>query len=69
MGDPRSVVQSLMAKFKFPLKEINEVWWIDRFDMVMAGYTYQRQRIFVVCAKTKAEARESMDAFKERSCA
>ncbi len=47
MGDPRSVVQSLMAKFKFPLKEINEVWWIDRFDMVMAGYTYQRQRILL----------------------
>lgn len=57
-----------MAKFKFPKAELNEQWWVDTASMVMAGYTYKRQRVFVVCAKNKAEARESMDAFLERSC-
>lgn len=58
-----------MAKFKFPKSELNERWWLDTADMVMAGYTYKRHRVFVVCAKNKAEARESMAAFIERSCA
>uniref|UniRef100_A0AAU8GIV9 Baseplate wedge subunit n=1 Tax=Salmonella phage vB_SEnST11_KE23 TaxID=3161174 RepID=A0AAU8GIV9_9CAUD len=62
------MVQSVMAKFKFPKKDLNEVWWIERHDMVMAGYTYQRKRVFVVCAKTKDDARESMQQFIERSC-
>lgn len=58
-----------MAKFKFPKSELNERWWLDTANIVMGGYTYKGQRVFVVCAKTKAEARESMTAFIERSCA
>lgn len=58
-----------MAKFKFPASELNEHWWLETADCVLAGYTYRRHRVFVVCAKTKAEARESMAAFIERSCA
>lgn len=58
-----------MAKFKFPASELNEHWWLETADCVMAGYTYRRHRVFVVCAKNKADARESMTAFIERSCA
>lgn len=57
-----------MAKFKFPKKELTEQWWLDTADKIVAGYTYKGHRAFVVCAKTKAEARESMTAFIERSC-
>lgn len=57
-----------MAKFKFPKSQLNEVWWVDTARMVMAGYIYRRQRVFVVCAATRDEARESMNAFLERSC-
>lgn len=57
-----------MAKFKFQKSELNERWWLDSSDKVMGGYTYKGHRVFVVVAKTKAEARESMAAFIERSC-
>ncbi|QXL90548.1 hypothetical protein [Salmonella phage NINP13076] len=57
-----------MAKFKFPKKDLNEVWWVSRFDMVVAGYTYRGHRVFTVHAKTKEDARESMQQFIERSC-
>ena len=43
-----------MAKFKFPVSELNECWWLDTADCVMAGYTYRRHRVFVVCAKNRA---------------
>lgn len=29
-----------MAKFKFPVSELNECWWLDTTDCVMAGYTF-----------------------------
>lgn len=58
-----------MAKFKFQKSELNECWLLETADKVMGGYTYKGHRVFVVCAKTKAEARESMAAFIERSCA
>lgn len=57
-----------MAKFKFPTSELNEHWWLETADCVMAGYTYRRHRVFVVCAKNRADAIESMKEFKERSC-
>lgn len=58
-----------MAKFKFQKSELNERWWLDTANCAVGGYTYKGHRVFVVCAKTKAEARESMAAFIERSCA
>ncbi|AKJ73535.1 baseplate wedge initiator [Salmonella phage 40] len=57
-----------MAKFKFQKSELNERCWLDTSAAVVLGYTYKGHRVFVVCAKTKAEARESMAAFIERSC-
>lgn len=57
-----------MAKFKFPLAELNEFWEVMRFDAVVGGYTYKGHRVFVVCAKSKAEALESMQGFKEKRC-
>lgn len=57
-----------MAKHKFKKDQLHEKWWIERSDMVMAGYTYKNKRVFVVCAKNKSEALGSMNAFLERSC-
>ena len=57
-----------MAKFKFQKSELNERWWLDTATCVVGGYTYKGHRVFVVCAKNRADAIESMKEFKERSC-
>lgn len=57
-----------MAKFKFPKSKLTEFCDVMRQDMTVAGYTYQGSRVFVVVAKSRQEADESMKSFIERSC-
>lgn len=57
-----------MAKVKLNPDLLHEFWEIDRYDLCLGGLTYNRQRVYFMCAKSKQEVKDGIADYRKRMC-